>query len=592
MTSQLLKNNPSTVSPIAPAVAMGQIEAYSPADEVYTYKPKPSGRFEVRNASVNRDHRLSVISAPSTIITATSWSLRGIATNLPVDYDALGVYWFLTCIENTSPSPSFIAPGQTVSLGVQKVGRGLGHVKAKYPWSRLSPRYEYLMYVDNVYPQSKVKQESAVGTAPPPPIITSQLRNLQSKIAMAWVYREGVSPMSPWLEVDAVPGGGQTVERSLLHTNPAPPGAIGYYIYIQFAGDTIWRRCAHLGEMYMVDNHMPTITRTMVETFESVTPVPTHIKLDPLNTYLLNTNDDILISDGQVENITQPIIDGWDASRVKYGRKVGGGRLVIKPSPEYGDHHYPALLIHNQRSIWERLKVDAEASSLKVGVAFADYNGQQAFGNVLNDCEFILAETGDYGPCTALRIMEECAGGGHSASELKINRCKFAATNPLWIEHKQTCNLMFHDCEMQANIRGEHASTAYCMAWISTPNRVTFTGATHGDIPPGVVFNIDQGDVYVEHLFIDKGFVSFFDYSGYLPARLSVGYLAANVKTWPSIVNYDQAPNMVRQPSGMVAVLDIGDRKITEADVRITAIGEFESIGTLNHKDTSSSVRY
>ncbi len=589
MPSQLLKNNPSEISPLTPPMAMFQIDAYSPADEVYTYKPKPAGRFEIRNATVNRDNRLSVISAPSTIITATSWSLHGIATNLPVDYDALGVYWFLTCIENNDPN-SFVAPGQTVALGVQKGGRGLGHVNAKYPWCRFSPRYEYLLLVESKYPHAKIRQESVVKAAPPPPILVSQIRNLPSKIAMAWVYREGVSTMSPVLEVDAAPGGGATVERSLLHRNPAPPGAIGYYIYIQFAGDSLWRRCAHAGEMYMVDNHMPVISRTIVDTFEMATPVPINIVLDPLNSYLLNTNDDILIPDGQIEQITQPIVDVWHPD--KFGRRVGGGRLVIKPSAAYSDHPYPALLIHNQRSTWERIKIDAEAAPLKVGIAFADYNGQQAFGNALIECDVLLAQTGDYGPCTGLRIMEECAGGGHSASELRAIGCTFAGTVALWIEHKQTCNLDFNCCDMQANIRGKNASTAYCMAWVSTPNRVTFSGITHGDIAPGVVFNIDQGDVRVDHLFIDKGFVSFVDFSGYQAASLSVGYLGANVVTYLSIANYDQEPNMVRQPSGLVGRLKIGDRKMTETSLRITAHGDFFSDGIREASSFAGSVYY
>ncbi len=574
------------VPPQPAATQILQVDAFSFYDETNPYIPRPGGRFEVSNALVDRNNGIGAWSVPSTIITDSGWSLWGNVYNQPVSYDALAVAWRIRCVE-VDDERSGIKAGMEMSWCVSKKGQGPLSIASRFPWGRLTPRYERLVNGEMYYPISKLRHDgSHTAVAPAPSIICSQLSNVKAQIAFAWKFNEGMGPLSQPLSVEPF-GAGAFVERVLRIQNaPVPIGAIGYCLYAKYHGETMWRKCAHESEVYQIDNYNPIISRTLVSAYNAIydTAVVSEIIINPVNHLLSTTNGDIDFQGAEVP-LDQPIIDMWGAA--KEGRKISN--LVLKVPPTV-DANFPGLLVQNKYSQFNRVFVNGENTNLKCGLAFSDFSGGQSFSNEFNSCRFQLDQTGRNGRCTAMRVREECSGVDHSASEITFNRCEFAGTICLWIEHKQTCNLIFRDCKTASFVDGDRLNYGDGMIWSSTPNRVTFDGILHGDCPGGTAFNIEEGDIKVEHLFIDKGCVSLVDFTGYKESKLSIEYLAANFNRYATVQHHEKPANLLRMGNGTVGYLHIRDIKAGVVDLSVSANGHSRVLTPFEVKNGTTTV--
>ena len=540
------------------------------------------GVFQVQNAIVDRHNRIGAWSDPFEFHSGPGWTIFGDARNQTVSYDALALCWKLTCI--VSDNHNFLSPGQVKIYKTNKFGwSGTG-----LPWSRLTPRKEWLS--DSGNHLSLQEGGSHTDVSPMPHLTVSALPQTFRQFAWCYTAKGQESGLSPATTIPEFGNSDVMNVQFIITGQPTPAGADGYRVYGRESAKHPWRRCYGTeGANFPLDNYMPLIVGAFVTDALTVDPVPVPVVLDAINVALRDCDGDITVPDGEVISLTQPIIDIY--SPAKFGRVIGtkaGGRWTTLPTADFGQS--PVLIVQNQRSHWRGLEINAESGNAKCGLAFADFSGGQAFGNKFSDLRVSMNQTGSTGMCQGVRVLEECAGGGHSASELIFERCGFGATNPIWLEHKQTCNLLFRDCSATAFVAGEHLKYSDCVVWISMGNRVVFDGLFHADAPGGVIFNLEGGRVSVDSLFIDKGCVSLFDNSGYAECELKIDHATVNWFKYPSIKHSDSNANLLRSHSEAVTSLTIQGAKFGVDKVQSTANGYVNLIAPVKNAGGTATI--
>lgn len=560
----------------APVQPLIQIDAFSAPDDVYSHVPRSAGEYQVFNAIVDRDNRIGTWSLPETFISEKSgWMLYGSPTNLKPSYDSLGVAWKIRCLKLIDPyADHMLQPGEESILCVSKNGTGPASIGAKYPWGRMTMRHEILVIGKSYYQLNKLKYDGSNKIKFEKPFIkVSSLPNRSCQVAYAWMNASSrFSEMSPPVNCGSAPGGGGAVERRfLLRNQPIPPGAVGYRLFVKLSDSAVFRPESRI---VPIDNLMP-VAMSLIDYAEADSVARITTVIDPIQVAIKDTNGDVIIPDDHVVEISNPIIDIYDPA--KFGRtigKVNGGRWKMVPYPGGRFDTSPVIMIQNQKSRWVGMEMDFEGAIAVAGISFSDYSGGQAFGTQLIDCNIKLDQTGSKGNCQAIRVIEQCAGGGHSASEVSCVRCDFAATEPIWLEHKQTCNWVFRDCGASAFISGSMMNIADCVAFIGTPNLVRFDGIFHCDCPSGTIFATEQGSVECEQIFVDKGCVSLIDFHDYRSGYVNIKSGTVNFNQYQTIAHSDTPPNLVRGTSTDKCQAYIGKLKMGDCQLGVTVNGK------------------
>lgn len=555
-----------TVPP--PSVPLMQTEVNSWPDDVYWNGPRAGGIYEVSNALVSMEGDVGRFSDPAIIDVKSGWMLWGGAWNQPQGYGILGCLWKLKCLKLNKPqAQAMMQPGDESIWCVGKKGRGpkSSNFNSPFPWARITPRSERLYNGMSFFPVDIYKPKLDTVIAEPPPVIYSSLDNQDDEFAWCWLTQFGETRLSESVKV-ARAGDGQTVERMFfIHGQPIPMGAVGYRVYVKRGKK--WLRAAH-GETdtYQLTNYRPIVSRITGDEHQPTEGLTT---VDALNIALNETNDDIICDMDEPLQITSPIIDEYAPG--KFGRTIGtvtGGQWKVQPISFRYDN-YPALIVHNQYSHWRGMRIESEQVGLSAGISFADFSGGQAFGNKFSDCNVILDQTGRHGRNNGVQILEECDGGHHSASELIFERCKFAATNPLWIEHKQTCNVIFRDTHLHSF---SDADVRNCAIWASTPNAIRFEGITAADCPMGTIISTEEASVTIEHLFVDRGCISLIDFNDYQSGLIRIRGGAVNFFVYPG-EGENFVPALVRATNTRGAVVEIDGLKTGDTEVTVSVNG-------------------
>lgn len=555
-----------TVPP--PSVPLRQVEEYSWPDDIYWNGPRAGGIYEVSNALVSMEGEIGQFSKPAIIDVKSGWMLWGGAWNQPQGYGILGTLWKVKCLKLAKKQyQAMLQPGDEHIWCIGKNGRGpkSPSVNSVFPWARITPRYERLYSGGAFFQSSIYKPALKTDEAEPPPVIYSSLDNQDDEFAWCWLTQFGETRLSKSVQVSKA-GDYQTIERIfLIEGQPIPMGAVAYRIYVK--REKKWLRAAH-GETdtYQLTNYRPIVSRVTGDEHQPGEGLTT---VDALSIALNATKDDIIYDMDEPIQITSPIIDEY--SPEKFGRTIGtitGGQWKIQPI-SFNYDYYPALIVHNQYSHWRGMVIDSEKVGLSAGIAFADFTGGQAFGNKFSDCKVLLDQTGNHGRNNGVQVLEECDGGGHSASELIFERCTFGATNPVWLEDKQTCNVVFRDTHLHSF---SNADMRNCAIWAATPNAVKFDGVTMADCPMGTIVSTEEASVTIEHLFVDKGCVSLVDFNDYQSGLVRIRGGAVNFFVYPG-EGENFVPSLVRAPNTRNAVLEVDGLKTGETEVTASVNG-------------------
>lgn len=195
-----------------------------------------------------------------------------------------------------------------------------------------------------------------------------------------------------------------------------------------------------------------------------------------------------------------------------FGRKLGtNGRLcTFTQKANYGDAKlitdYPLMIIESQRDEISNCVFISDYSTR--GVTFNDYSGGQAFSDSLINCGFEL-----YAPDSIAFSVEDtsCVGNGfHSASEIRIKNCVFAATIPVLVEGNQTCKIRFTEmCEFYGSGNTKYKADTVGLGYICSPNQFGFHNicGINGSFRSIVATSCLDGlpIVIIEDIFLDYG---------------------------------------------------------------------------------------
>lgn len=578
-------HSPEAVAVPPPSVALVHESSFSWPDDLYWTGPRAAGSYEVYNALVDRSNRVGAWSRPARMTVGSGWMLWGAGWNQPVSYEALGLVWKVRCLALVDPRPDLmLQPGQERVFGVSKRGTGPASIGSHYPWGRLTPHMERLSLADGHYPLRSLRMDGDHVTVAPPPIIRfSSLRNVRSRFVYQFVTTTGETSASPPVTCEQA-GSGETVERSFRRAGqPAVAGALGYRVYVQYDGETIWRQAACGGDgWYEIDNYAPIVDSLVAgaptradHVRLSVAGETSTSVLDPLNVALTKTSGDIVIPDGTVLETTQPVVDRYDPAA--FGRTIGrlnGGQWRLVPKFSQQNQRGPAVIIQNQRSHWQGMHLAAEKLPLATGIAFTGYNEGCAFGVKLSDCMIDMDQVGQFGRCVGIKVAETGAGGSRAGSELILERCGAGATNPYVFEHKQTANVILRDCSAAAFLGAGRMSWQDCVMWISSPNQFQLQGIFHCDCPSGTIFAVEEGYLTVDHLFVDRGCVTLIDFPDYKSGAVTIRQGAVNFVRYDTVQHSNRPANLVRAGNTLRAEVSLGHLKAGTDPVAVTVNGE------------------
>lgn len=469
----------------------------------------PAGTYEIRNAVIDRSHKVGAWSQPKTMNLQSGWQLFGGCRNQPASMDEVGLAWKVTCINITEVG--FFTNGSEHYFQTSYETNSPCPYSASSP--ELKPLYTYwqrFMTPDMLAPGGRHQD-----VATPPDVVASQFPNQDCDIAYSRVTERGETPLSPPVHVAATTGAiSDTQLVSLTMTEGHPQGTIGYYLYAKFTGGT-WQRlpAPHCyGIPSQPDDWLFQWWDLQPKAMRTVSNAPIHnptsapeSRLCDLQIKLATTAGSVIVDPGTTYQIYCPIIDEWRVGPATFWRTIGGqGRWYINQNQSQSGHRYwPAIGVNNSYSIWQNAAVTGIGSA---GVAFADYQGGKAFGVQFRDCEFVVDSQFPYVAAGVL-VHDRCSGYyyGHTASELNFDNCKFNAMVPIWIGGEQTANVRFNRTHCYSGYSDRRASAVY----LECPNQVRFSNGAYLECPMGgAMFRSYAwpGKVIADDIWVDQGF--------------------------------------------------------------------------------------
>lgn len=469
----------------------------------------PAGTYEVRNAVIDRSHKVGAWSQAATLTLQSGWQLFGGCRNQPATMDEAGLAWKVKCV-NVNECGHF-------TNGSEHYFQTSYETNSPCPYSASTPEPKplYSYWQRFVTPDMLTPGGRQQAVAIAPDVVASQFPNQDCDIAYCRVTETGETPLSPPLHVTACAGPmSDTQMVSMTITEGHPQGTIGYHLYARFAGGT-WQRlpAPHCyGAPTQADDWLFQWWDLQPKALRTVPNAPTHnptsapqSRLCDLQVKLATTAGSVNVDPGTVYQIYCPIIDEWRTGPDTFWRTIGGpGRWYINQNQSQSGHRYwPAIAINNSYSIWQNAKVTGFGSA---GIAFADYQGGKCFGNQFRDCEIVIASPDLY-PTAGIMVHDRCSGYyyGHTASELNFDNCKFNAMIPVWIAGTQTANVRFNRLHCYSSYMDRRASAVY----LECPNQVRFASGTYLECPMGgAIFRSFAwpAKTLVDDIWIDQGF--------------------------------------------------------------------------------------
>lgn len=489
-------------------------------------KPSPAGLYEVRNAIVDRSHKVGAWSEPATFTALSGWQLYACGRNQPPTSDECGLVWKLKCLNVTETADYTNGSEHYLATTYET------YSPSPYSISGPEPRllFDKWQRFVSIASLPMGGRHQAVATAPF--IAVSQLPARTCQVAYCRVTEAGETALSPPVTVEVGAGlNSQTIQAQFTITEPHPQGVLGYHVYVLNEVNE-WRRVRN----YLADDwlyqwwDMQPLVLGVPEGAPIHQPVAApQSRLNWLHLQLKNTTGNIVVPAGSSFDCYCPVVDEWRIDGVFYTflRKIqsaDGGKWFLRQQPSYSGHRsWPVLGIYNQYSIWQGVQIVGDGCT--AAVATADWSGGQCFGTRFIECSLNGTECG-------LLVSSRSAGsslnlGGHTASELSLENCTITGQRVgLSLGGMQTANVRLHRTHLVGGV-GRRASAAY----ISLPNQVRFTGGLYAECSQGqAIFRADtwRCEILADDIWVDGGFRCFAE----------LGHTTANIKLNGGKLNY------------------------------------------------------
>lgn len=558
----------------APSQAPGF--AFQPVGSNYTWsypfdRPSPAGTYRFRNAIVGKDgHRIGAWSQPLTVTLKSGWQVYGDCGNQLPWADDVGMAWKVECVDITESGDFRNGTEHYLATSYE--------VNSVTPYSASGPEPLplYLMW-QRFFTTRTLAAGGAHTVADPPQMVFSQFPNEACQIAYCRVTETGETALSPAITYTptAIPGmtPAETVQIQLSLAEPFPQGSLGYHMYVKFTGGS-WQRipAPHcLGTPSTVDDWLwqwwdmqPRLLRTVPNAPVHQAAVTPQSRLCDLQIKLKEETGDITVPAGVVYETYCPVIDEWrvdNATAMTFYRQIKSanqGKWGIKAQTSQSGHTYwPALCIYNIESIWRGVTVNSTGSA---AVCFADWSGGQSFGVRFVECSFHSIHP--VYTTAGVMVNRRCSGGGegsngggHTASELSFEFCKFSAMIPIWLAGQQTANCRFQRAYAHCSYYDRRASSVY----LACGNQVRFVDGLFAECPQGG--SVFRGAIYPmllkgDDLWVDQSFNCLIE-AAHVP--ITIKLVGGKLNCWKGLNDQVTLIRLIDQPASMskVAFTDI-----------------------------------
>lgn len=525
----------------------------------------PGGQVEVRNARINKQGEVGTWSNPAVLNLVKGSIIYGNDFNQPPSHNNIGIIWKVKYVSVDPELPGLWPEKGREYLHVAANG-GVGPAQfwSGVPWSASRPRNSYIALLNGMSTDPATLRYSNIPTppAPPPAVYGSNVPQKDMNLFVCFRTHKGETAASPSVLIKAgkPDSGAHGMIQNVSIGEALPMGVLGFHVYLdgkrvpapqcfgkaQTPDDWLWQPDQFSFDITRVDPDGP--AHNPVAAPQSL--------LNPLQVAMKETMGNVIADTGDLP-LYCPIIDeyavygGWP---FKFLRKMSNGssgawkvtqQKVVPGAPADQPTYWPGIVVHNQYSIWEGLKLTMPWGSC--GLCFADYSGGQAFGNQFIACAFIAS---CLDPITdimrsplwttqGVRIVWECTSSGHSASELRFMDCMFLGVVAIWLEHNQSANIKFYRLHASSYYNDRRAS----VFWLDSPNQFDFRDGIFCDAPYNVIFNLGWAPkVTGDGLWVDGGCVSVVDFTNYQPGKISLSN--AKLNFW--VPDQDTRPNFAR----------------------------------------------
>jgi hypothetical protein len=588
---------------------VGSMTAYS---SVYSYPMPPNlsagtffpgGQFELRNALVDKRQRVGAWSNPAVVDVTKGWQIQVLDHNQPTSADCIGVVWKIRFITiNSDPGP-FTTNVDYLFITNFNAGIGPLQYRGSNGFSVSWPRWMGMNLCNTGFSLSNMTYGGSNTTVAPAPYYrVCNVPQEAGTVQYCWVTHTGETALSTSTAiVPQYPGsGGVGVVENIYRANefyvmgiklhtayPAPMGALGFHVYyngkrvpaphcIGIAStpdDWLWPLDQYKITLFNIDPNGPTHSAA----------APAQSKLNALQVAMKETRGSVVNDLGVDLPLYCPMIDEWamyGTSDFKFRRKIHNGgngpwRVVqtknVPGAPGGHAMYWPGLLVYNQYSTWEGASIEMPYGSC--AVAFSDYSGGQGFGNKFTECVFSADAKS---PQTdqprsplwlsqGVRVIDECAAAGHTASELFFRDCSYSAMVPISFEGNQTANVKFSRMHVYSPADDRRA----CAVWIASPNQYEFNDGAFMECVNNVIFNIaGPSPVFVRGIWVDGGCKSLVDFTNYQTGSLSIdtgkiNFFVPNANTRPTL-------------SRIVATSSVTKVSLTRLALQFNYVGQFD----------------